>query len=90
MPIQSVAQNTMFWSFANGWALPPPTSPAEPSSPWPYSEIRAGGDAAPWSTALRGTVQITLAVVVLPGIRVGLPSAPRANDDPGGQPGWSR
>ena len=90
MPIQSVAQNTMFWSLANGWALPPPTSPAEPRSPWPYSETRAFGDAEPWATALRGTVQITLAVVVFPGMARGLPSAPRLNDDPGGQPGASR
>jgi len=90
MPAQSVAQNTKPCSWPIACTLPPPTSLALPRRPWPYSEGRwLPGGLVP-STARRGIVQITLARAVLPGVRRGLPSAPRLKPEPGGQPGESR
>ena len=68
-PHQSVAQKTKLCSAAMSWTFPARTSVREPSSPWPYSEARAG---AP--SAARGTMQSNCAVPTLPDCWVGVAS----------------
>ena len=70
MPAQSVAQKTKLCSFAIALMLPAVTSLALPSSPWPYSDGRAGVTCGP-SAAARGIRQVKLAAIVLPGMRCG-------------------
>ena len=70
MPDQSVAQNTKLCSFAIALMLPPVISLALPSSPWPYSDGRAGVTCGP-SAATRGIRHVKFAAIVLPGMRCG-------------------
>ena len=63
-PQKSVPQKTMLCSVAIASTLPAVTSlAADPSRPWPYSEIRAGLAAV----AVAGTMQSKFVVATLPG-----------------------
>ena len=63
-PQKSVAQNTMLCPVASASTAPEWTSSSEPSSPWPYSEIRAGLSAV----AVLGTMHSNVVVATLPAI----------------------
>ena len=82
MPIQLVAQKTKLCSLAMLRTLPALTSLAVPSSPWPYSDGRAGLAIRRGVTAECGTTQVKFAVMSGPA-RTGRPSAPWVNREPG-------
>ena len=68
-----MAQNTMLCSVAIACTFPASTSSRLPSSPCPYSEIRAGVG----MPADDGTMHSNCAVATLPGICVGRASGLR-------------
>ena len=60
----------MLWPVASASTQESWTSSSEPSSPWPYSEMRAGVSAV----AVLGTMHSNVVVATLPAICVGVAS----------------